>query len=112
VAVIKHSEHLGGIGEQPGPPLNFTPLTEQFVGLKIEDCYIIDDYGPVDVITSASISSRNTVDIIRKTALEKIGPMESKIKWQNMSVLLLVISVTLIPVVFIWYATIKRARAK
>ena len=112
VIVIKHGESHGGMGDMPGPPLDFNPLTEQFVGLKIEDCYLTNDFGLVDGITGASYSSRKTVDIIRETALTKFKPMESKVKWQNILTLSTVIPFILIPVVFIWYATIKQARAK
>jgi Na+-translocating ferredoxin:NAD+ oxidoreductase RnfG subunit len=112
ITVIKHSENHGGIGDMPGPPLDFSPLTEQFVGLKIEDCYLKNDFGLVDGITGASYSSRKTVDIIRETALTKFKPMESEIEWQNILTLSIVIPFILIPVVFIWYATIKQARAK
>jgi len=48
---------------------------DQFNGLKIEDC-AVERYdgtgGKVDSVTGATFSSRGVINIVRKTALEKI----------------------------------------
>ena len=76
IYVVSHSDHLGGVGEAAGPPLDFSPWDEQFEGLKIEDCYLAESDGQVDAITEATVSSRKVVDMVRKSALEKIQYIE------------------------------------
>ncbi len=48
---------------------------EQFIGLKIEDCYLSqvgEGGGQVDAVTRATVSSRGVVNAAREAALEKI----------------------------------------
>lgn len=45
---------------------------EQFIGLKIEDCYLKRNNGQVDAVTQATYSSRGVVNAVREAALEKI----------------------------------------
>jgi Na+-translocating ferredoxin:NAD+ oxidoreductase RnfG subunit len=73
IYVVSHADHLGGIGEAAGPTLNFSPWDEQFKGLKIADCYLTTSNGKVDAITGATVSSRKVTDIVRTSALNRIG---------------------------------------
>jgi len=84
----------------------------QFEGLKINDAYFTSSGGQVDSITGATLSSTLVLNTVRETALEKFIPIEIKKEWQNIVTLALVIPFILIPVVFIWYTTIKQARVK
>jgi electron transport complex protein RnfG len=45
---------------------------EEFTGLKVEDCYLIEDGGQVDGVTRATITSQAITDIVRGAILEKI----------------------------------------
>jgi electron transport complex protein RnfG len=72
VTIISHNETLWMGGEEGGSPLSFSPLVDQFVGLKIEDCALKKNDGQVDGITGATTSSRAVVDAVRETALEKV----------------------------------------
>jgi Na+-translocating ferredoxin:NAD+ oxidoreductase subunit G len=56
-----------GVSEE----LDFTPLIEQFVGLKVNDCYLKKEGGAVDGVSGATISSTALINIVREAALEK-----------------------------------------
>jgi Na+-translocating ferredoxin:NAD+ oxidoreductase RnfG subunit len=64
------------IGESDVVDLDFTPFTEQFEDLKIDDCKLKrrfgESEGKVDGITGATVSSRAIVDTVREAALEKV----------------------------------------
>ncbi|MFC1875207.1 FMN-binding protein [Chloroflexota bacterium] len=89
---------------------------QQFVGLKITDAYLKDDGGVIDSVTRATLSSTSVLDIVREAALVKVipggSPRGSKMEWQIILAPAIVIPFVLIPVVFIWYTTIKQAKAK
>jgi Na+-translocating ferredoxin:NAD+ oxidoreductase RnfG subunit len=72
IVVISHKERrLSGLESTVG--LDFTPLVAQFVGLRIDDCYLVKKGGQVDGVSGATISSTALVDIVRNAALEKVA---------------------------------------
>ncbi|MDD4873637.1 MAG: FMN-binding protein [Dehalococcoidales bacterium] len=89
---------------------------DQFNGLKMEDCALTDYGGAVDAASGATISSMSVVDIVKEVALTKVfpveSPTESKMDWQIKLALAVVIPFILIPVIFIWYATIRQSTGK
>jgi len=74
ITVISHDEtEMRPVGEgEVAGPLDFSYLTQQFVGLKIADCYLDTDGGQIDAITMATRSSEAVVIAVREAALEKI----------------------------------------
>jgi electron transport complex protein RnfG len=64
------------IGESDVVDMDFTPFTEQFRGLKIDECMLKARFGKsegnVDSITGATVSSRAITDTVREAALEKV----------------------------------------
>lgn len=70
IIVVSHIE-----GWQYWNSLAESNYFDQFIGLRIEDCYLKYSYdggGQVDGVTGATVSSMAVVDIVRKAALEKI----------------------------------------
>ena len=113
IIIVEHYEYeWNPHGHGPGDRLTEREFIDQFIGLKIDDCYLKKGGGQVDGITGASTSSKAVVDIVREAALEKFKPTGSKIKWQIVLTLSIVIPFILIPMVLMWYTTVKQARAK
>jgi len=111
IFIVAHKDYVRDQrGGGPGDRLNEREFTDQFIGLKIEDCALKQDDGSggqVDGLTGATTSSRAVVNIVREAALEKVIPRESKMEWQIILVPAIVIPFVLIPVVFIWYTSIR-----
>ncbi len=68
---IFHNNEQRQIGWDTSIPLDFTPLKEQFIGLKVNDCDLKGRGGLVDEVSGATISSTALVNTVREAALEK-----------------------------------------
>ncbi len=73
IVILSHDEYASDpFGAGPGDKLYGTELSNQFIGLDIDDCALTKEGGQVDGLTEATVSCKAIVDAVRETALEKV----------------------------------------
>jgi Na+-translocating ferredoxin:NAD+ oxidoreductase RnfG subunit len=71
IAIISHHEKVG-YSEVVLCPLDLSPLTKQFSGLKIIDCALKRNGGKMDGITGATFSSIAIIKVVKESIMDNI----------------------------------------
>jgi Na+-translocating ferredoxin:NAD+ oxidoreductase RnfG subunit len=76
IVIIYHGEHVHSGYTHQGPLADLSGWSLQFTNLSIKDCYLTDEGGLVDAISTATIGTRAITNTIREAALAKTEVIE------------------------------------